>query len=348
MAIENLLDRYEVTRRLGSGGMGDVWLAHDNLLGRSVAIKFVGEKELKDNPGADAILRDEARHAGKLMGHPQIVGVLDLIEVNTDLHAGPAVVLEYVDGCHGGEWIEFHSKDLTDTTRMYTGLFISLSIVEAVQAAHRLSILHRDVKPQNVLCSVDGRVKVADFGLSRVVEAITRTHTVWGRHTPLYSAPEQWKDEKPDEGSDVYQVSATLYHLLAGQPVNEGKTFYGLHRWHETGTPVSLKVHVPDLDEEVVKVIDKGVSRKRDERPSLWEIYEALSGALLKNKLRLSVSGKDLSPEARQELAKFLDFEIEGLERDNGYGALFGNPLEAISEAIGATLRGAAAKITVS
>jgi serine/threonine protein kinase len=312
-----------------------------------VAIKFVGEKELRDNPGAAAILRDEARHAGKLMGHPQIVGVLDLIEVDTDLHAGPAVVLEYIDGCHSGEWIEFHSKKLTDVTKMYTGLFIAMSIVEAVQAAHRLSILHRDVKPQNVLCSVDGRIKVADFGLSRVVEAITRTHTVWGRHTPLYSAPEQWKDEKPDEESDVYQVSATLYHLLAGQPVNQGASLIGLLRWHETGTPVSLKVHLPELDKEVADILDKGVSPKRGERPSLWQIYDALSGALLKNRLKLTVSAKDLSPEARQELAKFLDFNMEGLEEEKGYGTEFGNPLEAIQEAIGATLRGATAQISI-
>jgi serine/threonine-protein kinase len=166
MAYDRINDRYNLERRLGAGGMGDVWLASDDLLGRSVAIKFVGERELRETPGAEEILRDEARHAGRLLGNSQVVAVLDLIDVDTDMHKGPAVVLEYVRGCTVGEWIAVHRDQLDDFTRSQTGFYIIAQITEALLSAHKLHILHRDVKPQNVLCSVTGHVKVADFGLS--------------------------------------------------------------------------------------------------------------------------------------------------------------------------------------
>lgn len=341
MGIEVIGDRYDVARRLGSGGMGDVWLAEDSLLGRPVAIKFVGERELRDTPGAAQILRDEAKHAGRLLGHPQVVSVLDLIEVDTDLHAGPAVVLEYLEGCNVGEWIAQHSPGLDDYTRLLTGLYISMSMIEALQSAHRLSILHRDVKPQNVLCSVEGRVKMADFGLSRVVEAITRTHTVWGRHTPLYAAPEQWDGDKPDEQTDTYQLAATMYHLLAGQPANQGKNLLGLLRWHEKEQPTSIAELIPTLNPKVAETIDSGLSKDPSERQSLWAMFDAVSMALPTSKVTLRINVDGLEDGQVEKIAQLTDYGAENLKNDENYGVPFVNPLEAIREAIGTTLLGA-------
>lgn len=326
--------------------MGDVWLANDLLLGRPVAIKFVGERELLDTPGAGSILRDEARNAGKLLGHPQVVSVLDLIEVDTDLHSGPAVVLEYVEGCNVGEWIAHYRPKLNAYSQLQTGLYISMAMIEALQSAHRLSILHRDVKPQNVLCSVQGRVKMADFGLSRVVEAITRTHTVWGRHTPLYSAPEQWQDEKPDEATDTYQLASTIYHLLAGEPVNKGQNLIGLLRWHESEAPKSISECLPGLDKKVVDVIDLGLSKDPGLRPSLWSMFDAISAALPKTAIKLKVSAAGLDEEQVERVAQLLDYDLEVLGKPTGHSVPFVHPLEAIQETIGATLLGAKCQLS--
>lgn len=345
MAIETIAGRYDVLRRLGTGGMGDVWLAEDTLLGRPVAMKFVGERELRETPGAKEILQDEAKTAGRLLGHPQVVSVLDLLDVDTDLHAGPAVIMEYIDGCNLAEWIAVHRKRVDEPTRNKVGLFIALEATEAIQEAHKLGILHRDVKPQNILCSAAGRVKVADFGLARVVEELTRTHTVWGRHTPLYAAPEQWNDEKPDESTDMYQLCATLYHVLAGEPANQGTSLIGLLRWHETGTLTPLEQLVPSLNAKVAKLITEGLSKEPGDRPAPWQVFDAVSGALMK-RLRLDVDLTDCSAAAVNSVVQLTDFPKEKLEADGKYSFTFPNALEALREAIGVTLLGGNCNIT--
>lgn len=340
MPFDRINDRYDLQRRLGAGGMGDVWLAQDDLLGRRVAMKFVGERELNETPGAEDILRDEARHAGQLLGHPQVVAVLDLIDVDTDLHTGPAVVLEYVEGCTVGHWIALHRKTMDAFTQTQTALYIVSQVTEAVHAAHKLHILHRDVKPQNVLCSVSGHIKVADFGLSRVVEAITRTHTVWGRHTPLYAASEQWEGEKPTEDSDVYQLCATAYHLIAGVPANEGQSMLELLRWHETGTLTPLSERMPDIDSNLASILDQGLSKSPGDRPSLWKIFDAVSQALVREPVRLTASVIGCDEPTIQAISDLTDFGLDRLTEKGEHSFLFPHPMEAIQEAVGATILG--------
>ncbi|SCF32945.1 Serine/threonine protein kinase [Micromonospora chaiyaphumensis] len=324
--------------------MGEVWRAHDRLLGRDVAMKFIGERELRETPGAEAILRDEARAGGSLLGHPQIVSVLDLLEVDTALHQGPALVMEYVEGCNLAEWIVRYVPKLDEYTRQVLGLFISLEIIQAIQAAHRRDILHRDIKPLNILLSTDGRVKVADFGLARVVEAITRTHTVKARQTPLYAAPEQWREEKLDKSTDVYQLAATLYHLIAGRPANEGQGLWGLYRWHEIGKVVPLKEREPTLVPEVADVITNGLKEKGEDRPSLWSMFDPISTALMKP-CRLEIDATGCTDEQVAEIVKVTDFEEEML-REPGKRFPFPNPLEAAQEAIAAVLLGGKSAIS--
>ncbi|WP_170232133.1 hypothetical protein [Saccharothrix saharensis] len=137
-------------------------IADDTLMDRRVALGVVGERQLRGTPGAAEILGDEARTGGKLLGHPRVVAVLDLLDVGSGLHRGPAVVMEHVDGCDVAEWISEHSLRVDAATRQRLGLYIAPEATEALSEAHKIGVLHRDSKPQNTLCATSGRVEVAD------------------------------------------------------------------------------------------------------------------------------------------------------------------------------------------
>ena len=343
VAIANVADRYDVIQRLGKGGMGDVWLANDTLLGRDVALKFVDERHLRETPSAGRILEDEARTAGKLLGLPQVVSVLDLLHAETALHRGPVLVMELINGCNLAEWISIHRPRLDETGRYYLGLYISLETVEAISSAHKMGILHRDIKPQNILCSEQGRVKVADFGLARVVEAITRTHTVWANHTPLYAAPEQWNEKKPDQATDVYQLCATIYHLLAGRACNEGSTLIELMRWHDKGAQVKpLQELVPNIDDAVAKTVHEGLSKASADRPGPWEMFDAISTAVMRP-LRVKFDIGNHDEVGRKFLAKLLDLGDNGFITDDKRVPeyiSYPNPMEALRMANAAVVQG--------
>lgn len=347
MVIEKILDRYAVTERLGAGGMGDVWRADDEVLGRRVAIKFVGERELRENPGARSILEDEARNAGRLLGHPNILSVLDLLQVDTPLHKGPAIVLEYVEGCNVAEWMATYRPKLNTKTAFFTSLYIASEAIEALTEAHHRDILHRDIKPQNIMVSNQGRVKVTDFGLSRLVEALTRTHTVWGRQTPLYAAPEQWDDQHPDRASDVYQLCATLYHLFTGRPANTGSTMMGLMQWHKTASLIPLRSLSPEVPEALASMIEKGLHSDRTIRPSPWELFDAVSRAIPKKSVQMTLTLDARLEHAKVEhIADLTDFDEEALSTNRRYGPVtFPHAMEAFREAIGTILLGAEARI---
>ena len=343
MVIEIISGRYEIQRRVGSGGMGDVWLADDALLGRPVAIKFVSERGLRQNPGSESVLKDEARNAGQLLGHPNVVAVLDLIDVNSSLHQGPAVILEYVDGCDGGDWIYQHRLKMDEPTQLFTALYIGTEIIEALGEAHHRSILHRDIKPQNILITNQGRIKVADFGLSRIVEALTRSHTQWRSHTPAYSAPEQVRDEKPDKSTDIYQLSATLYHLITGETANTGSNPHSAMRWHDSGSLTRISDIAPSVPSDVAETIERGLSKERLDRPTLWEMFDSFSRALPSTPVDLSLHVPVDLPAAKvTQLEKLLDFDLQKIPKSGNHRPVtFPQPLEAIRESIGASLLGA-------
>jgi serine/threonine-protein kinase len=330
MSEETINDRFEMRQRLGAGGMGEVWRAYDNVLGRDIAIKFVGERELRDTPGAEAILRDEAKTAGSLLGQPQVVSVLDLLNVATASRNGPALLMEYIDGCTLQEWLAVYASKLNQDTKNIIGLYIALEVTRAIEAAHKRNILHRDIKPLNILMSREGNIKVADFGLARVVDAITRTHTVWGRQTPLYAAPEQWNDEKPDETTDVYQLCATLYHFFAGTPANEGISLLGLLQWHQKGSVKPLLERTPSLNNNVATSIMQGLAKNRDDRPSPWTLVDATSAALMRT-IHMSVSLEACTEEQIDKIAHLTTCTPADRKK---FSLTYPDPFEAIQEAI--------------
>ncbi|WP_370247069.1 serine/threonine-protein kinase [Nocardioides sp.] len=209
--------RYSREREIGRGGMGAVWLGRDEVLGRRVAIKRVGLMPGAAGPDLQRAER-EARIAASL-NHPHIIGVLDLVE---DAE-GQWLVMEYVDGSTLADLIRTRGPLPADFVTP-----ILAQVASALAAAHAHQIVHRDVKPSNILVREDGHVKLTDFGIARGLTdpSLTQTGLVTG--SPAYLAPEVATGSGATPASDVWSLGATLFHALAGRaPYEAGDTVLG-------------------------------------------------------------------------------------------------------------------------
>jgi hypothetical protein len=203
---ELIAGRFELVEVVGSGGMASVYRAHDRLLERPVAVKILHGHYVSDEEALERFQR-EARSAAQL-SHPNIVTVIDRGEDD----GRPYIVFEYV----GGE----NLKQLVareGALPVGTAIELGIQIAQALEAAHERGVVHRDVKPQNVLLAEEGRVKVTDFGIARArgTEGLTLTGTIMG--TSDYIAPEQAKGEASGEAGDIYSLGVVLYELLTGR-----------------------------------------------------------------------------------------------------------------------------------
>ena len=205
--------RYLLLGALGRGGMGTVWRAHDTLLGVDRALK---EIRFSDDPsGAERHdraerARREARAAARLAHHPGVVVVHDLVEEPD----APWIVMELLESCRSLDQVVRHDGRLTPQVTARVGL----AIVEALDHGHRNDILHRDVKPANVLITADGRVKLADFGIATYLDRAPLTQASAISGTPTYMAPERLRKEQSGPASDLFSLGATLYAAVEGSP----------------------------------------------------------------------------------------------------------------------------------
>ncbi|MGC9523203.1 MAG: protein kinase domain-containing protein, partial [Anaerolineae bacterium] len=205
-----LNDRYRLTELIGAGGMATVYHGEDLLLERSVAVKFLREPYASDPEARERFLH-EARAAGRL-DHPNIVHVYD---VGQDQDRRPYIVMELVPG-----------EDLKTLIRrdaplpVSEALRIAREICAGVGQAHKQGTIHCDLKPQNILVTDDGQVKVTDFGIARAARQdeieLEPLEVVWG--SPHYLSPEQARGRKPTPASDVYSIGVMLYEMLTGVP----------------------------------------------------------------------------------------------------------------------------------
>ncbi|HEY3530265.1 MAG TPA: serine/threonine-protein kinase [Nocardioides sp.] len=205
--------RYDLEREVGRGGMGSVWLARDTVLGREVALKRVGLMPGAQLPDLQRAER-EARLAARL-NHPHVVAVFDLVEDDDETW----LVMEYVEGITLAAFVKRDGALIPDEAAP-----LVRQAADALAAAHEAGIVHRDVKPSNMLVTPAGEVKLTDFGIARAEAdaSLTRTGLVTG--SPAYLAPEVASGSSATEASDVWSLGATLFHLLAGHPpydVNE-------------------------------------------------------------------------------------------------------------------------------
>jgi eukaryotic-like serine/threonine-protein kinase len=203
--------RYEVVRAIGSGGMGTVWLCRDTVLGREVAVKRVGA--LPGDPVAAQRAMREARIAASL-NHANVVGVFDIVDEG-DAHW---LVMEYVNGESLAEQIRDHGA--LPPTRVAA---IGAAIGSALARAHERGIVHRDVKPGNILIDRAGNPKISDFGIARAHADDQLTQTGFMTGTPSYLSPELARGGDPSPASDVWALGATLYSAVEGEPAYEAQ-----------------------------------------------------------------------------------------------------------------------------
>ena len=237
-----LINRYEIIMKIGSGGMADVYKAKDHVLNRLVAIKV-----LKQEYSTDATFvkkfRVEAQSAAGL-SHPNIVNVYDVGEDDGVYF----IVMELVQGITLKNYIDMKGKlDIREA------LNISVQIASGLSAAHENRIIHRDIKPQNIIMSRDGKVKVTDFGIAKVADSTTVTTTAAG--TVHYISPEQARGGYSDERSDMYSLGITMYEMVTGRVPFEGETNVAVALMHiqsEITPPRQLEPSIPVSFEKII------------------------------------------------------------------------------------------------
>jgi serine/threonine protein kinase with PASTA sensor(S) len=259
--MENIIldDRYEIIEQIGVGGMAKVYKAKDKLLDRFVAIKILKEPYAED----DEFLKkfnNEAQSAAKL-SHINIVNVFD---IGQDLYNGQVIyyiVMEYVEGRTLKDYIVDEEKlsnhDIID---------YSTQIAQALKTAHKAGIIHRDIKPQNILIDNYGLLKVTDFGIARVSSNATITYTSSILGTVHYISPEQAKGKIVDEKSDLYSLGAVMYEMATGKVPFDADNSVGIAVMHIQDQPVEPKELNPDLSDHLNYIIMKLLAKEPSER----------------------------------------------------------------------------------
>lgn len=248
-------DRYEVLRKIGSGGMADVYLAHDRLLGRPVAIKILSARYASDEQFVERFRREASAAAG--LNHPNIVQIYDRGEAEGTYY----IAMEYLEG-----------RPLKDIIRKYAPLSpelilsISIQIVEALRFAHRRHVIHRDIKPQNIIVDNEGRVKVTDFGIARAGNAATMTEAGSILGTAHYLSPEQAQGKPVEPASDLYSLGVVMYEMATGRLPFEGDNPVTIAMQHVHDAPVPPRSIVPDIPENLEAIILRALSKDPTQR----------------------------------------------------------------------------------
>jgi serine/threonine-protein kinase len=247
---DDFAGRYRLLRKLGSGGMADVWLAEDRELGRRVAIKILHERYANDEQFVERFRR-EATHAAGL-SHQNIVSIYDRGSINGSYF----IVMEYVEGRTLKELLVSRGPCPVPVAISY-----ARQILAALRFAHRNGIIHRDIKPHNVIVDHEGRVKVADFGIARAgtTTGMTEAGSIIG--TAQYLSPEQARGAPVDESSDLYSTGVVLYELVTGSVPFTGETAVEIamkHLSHVPEPPSAIRQEIPhDLDLVVLRALAK-------------------------------------------------------------------------------------------
>ena len=253
-----IAERYEIVSKIGTGGMADVYKAMDHKLNRFVAVKVL-KPEFREDATFVKKFRSEAQAAAGLT-HPNIVNVFDV----GDDEGVYYIVMELIEGITLKEYI---SKKGKLSVKEATSIAIQVSM--GLEAAHSHGIVHRDVKPQNIIISTDGKVKVTDFGIARAASSNTISSNVMG--SVHYSSPEQVRGGYSDEKSDIYSLGITLYEMVTGRVPFDGDTTVAIAIKHLQEEMVPPSVYSPDLPYSLEQIIMKCTQKSVDRRYNKME-----------------------------------------------------------------------------
>jgi serine/threonine protein kinase len=289
-AITRQFGNFVLERRLGSGGMGAVYLGHDVTLNRVVAVKVLKPELVSDQKFLATFLREAEITAS--LNHPNIVQVYAFGEHESVYY----MVVEYISGGSLDDKIAERGQ-VTELEGVEIGIAVARGLECALQQG---GLIHRDIKPGNILFNSNNTPKVVDFGLSLSFD--TTDHfdgEIWG--TPYYVAPEKLEREAETFQSDLYSLGATLFHAMSGRPPYEGDDPNSVAMMHLSGNVVSLKAFVPDISDQTAYAVSKAMARYPEDR---YESYAAFIEQLEDAKRRVIDPG---FREKRQEEVEIIE-----------------------------------------
>ncbi len=338
-----LADRYEILDKIGTGGMSDVYKAMDHILGREVAVKVL-KQEFAEDVTFVTKFRSEAQSAAGLE-HPNIVNIYDVGSENGMYY----IVMEYVEGITLKTYIEKKGQ-----LNFKEAISIAIQVGRGIEAAHNKGIIHRDIKPQNIIISTEGKVKVTDFGIARATSSNTIHADVMG--SVHYASPEQARNGYVDGKSDIYSLGIVMYEMVTGRVPFDGDTTVAVALQHLQEEMVAPSAYAPDLPISLEKIILKCTMKSPDRR------YAAIEDLLLDLKKALVSPNEDfvtmgsaeevektrvISPEEQEQIKEGLagdadeDDELMDDEEDEDEGPV--NP--KLDKAI--TIMGIAAAVII-
>lgn len=297
-----IVERYEILEKIGTGGMSDVYKAKDRKLNRFVAVKVL-KQEFSENANFVSKFRIEAQAAAGLM-HPNIVNVYDVGEESGIYF----IVMELVDGITLKKYIEKKAR-----LSVKEAISIAIQVSMGIEAAHNNHIIHRDIKPQNIIISKEGKVKVTDFGIAKAATSNTITSNVMG--SVHYTSPEQARGGYSDEKSDIYSLGITLFEMLTGRVPYNGETTVAIAIKHIQEEFPSPRDYVPEIPMSVEQIVFKCCQKSPDRRyQSMTELIDDLKQSLLNPD---SDFVKMTDPDEEASTRMISDTEMEQIKRQS-------------------------------
>lgn len=296
-----IADRYEIVGKIGAGGMSDVYKAKDHTLGRFVAIKVL-KPEFSEDVNFVTKFRTEAQSAAGLE-HPNIVNIYDVGSEN-GMHY---IVMEYVEGITLKTYIEKKGQ-----LSFKEAVSIAIQVGRGIEAAHNKHIVHRDIKPQNIIISTEGKVKVTDFGIARAATSNTINSDVMG--SVHYSSPEQARNGFVDGKSDIYSLGIVMYEMVTGRVPFDGDTTVAVAIQHLQEEMVVPSAYAPDLPISMEKIILKCTQKNPDRR------YESMGDLLMDLKKALISPNEDfvvMVPLSNQDKTRVIEKdELDAIKKE--------------------------------